>query len=275
METNTLLHLKHKIESLLFSAARKLSIAEMMRLTRAKEEDILRCLKEYKKELEEKGGSLQLEQDGEYWQLNVKEQYIPVIKKVVTQTEMPKTIIETLAVVAYKAPVLQSGIIKIRTNKAYKHIDWLEEKGFITREKKGRTKLIRLTPKFYDYFNLDPRQVKEAFKTISSAEETEKKKVEIYTAEPEEKVKFSEGVEPYTETLGKLEIYKEKKEHKKKHKEKHKTKEEEEKTETEEKKEEPERLKITPEQEKKAEERVKEIIGLKEEQTEKEEEKNE
>ena len=251
MAENTLLHLKHKIESLLFSAARRLSIAEMMRLTRAKEEDILRFLKEYKKELEEKGGSLSLEQDGEYWQLNVKEQYIPVIKKVVTQTEMPKTIVETLAVVAYKAPVLQSGIIKIRTNKAYKHLEWLEEQNFITREKKGRTKLIRLTPKFYDYFNLDPRQVKTAFKTVKSVEEAEAKK-------------FAKGVEPYTEKLGELEVYKEK-EPKKKHK-----KEKKEEKEAEEKEKKPKGLKITPEQEEKVEERVKEIIGVKEEKPEEE-----
>jgi len=239
-----------------------------MKLTRAKEEDILRCLNEYKKELEEKGSSLQLEQDGEYWQLNVREQYIPVIKKVVTQTEMPKTIIETLATVAYKAPVLQSGIIKIRTNKAYKHLDWLEEKGFITRERTGRTKLIRLTPKFYDYFNLDPRQVKEAFKTMSKTEEKEKKKVETYKTETEteEKIKFAEGIKPYTETLGELEIYKEKKEHKKRHKNKHKKKDTEKKEEDAEKNKEPEGLKITPEQEEKAEERVKEMLGIKKEE---------
>ncbi len=164
MVENILLHLKHKIESLLFSAARRLTIEEIKKHARANEEDIYKCLKDYQKELEEKGGSIQLIQEGDTWQLTVREQYIPVIKKIVTQTEMPKTIVETLAVVAYKAPVLQSFVIKLRTNKGYRHLEYLEKEGFITREKKGRTKLIKLTPKFYDYFNLDPRQLREALK---------------------------------------------------------------------------------------------------------------
>jgi len=279
MAENILLHLKHKIESLLFSAARKLSVNEIKKLTRSSEEDILKCLHDYKRELEEKGSSLVLEKDGEYWQLTVKEQYIPVIKKVVTQTEMPKTTVETLAVVAYNAPVLQSRIIKIRTNKAYKHLDWLEKEGFISREKKGRTKLIRLTPKFYDYFNLDPRQVKQKFKEIAEAKGKE--------------IELPEGVEEYADKLGELTVYERDiktktaqtthttqaapAEHTGQTTRQAETKKtsdtnqeiKENKPTTEPKEKIPEKgLELTPEQEKKADEKVREMLGLKDDGTE-------
>ncbi len=255
MQENTLLHLKHKIESILFSAARKISIQELIKLTRGTEEDILKCLREQKKELEEKGSSIILIEDNLGWQLTVKDQYIPVIKKLVSKTEMPKTIIETLAVIAYKAPVLQSEIIRIRTNKGYDHISILEKQGFLSREKKGRTKLIRLTPKFYDYFNLDPRQVKEAFKTIVDEEKAiSKEEIKVYEVQKETKPQLSEELKPYNEEVEGLKVYSDEKE--KLEKEKHKLKKENEK------KEEP-RMEITPEQERKVDEKVKELLGLK------------
>ncbi len=199
MAENTLLHLKHKIESLLFSAARRLTVDEIRRLTRANEEDVLRCLHDYKKELEEKGSSIHLVKEDDTWQLTVKDQYIPVIKKVVTRTEMPKTIVETLAVVAYKAPVLQSAVVKVRTNKAYTHLAYLEKEGFITREKKGRTRLLRLTPKFYDYFNLDPRQVKQAFEEQIKVMPYGKKELDNAVKEAEKEVQEDEKKEKGSE----------------------------------------------------------------------------
>ncbi|MFC1774850.1 SMC-Scp complex subunit ScpB [Nanoarchaeota archaeon] len=68
-----------------------------------------------------------------------------------------------LAVIAYKSPILQSDVIKIRTNKAYDHLKLLEDQSFITREKHGRTKLIKITQKFYDYFEISPEELQKKF----------------------------------------------------------------------------------------------------------------
>ena len=76
---------------------------------------------------------------------------------------------ETLSVIAWKNPALQSDIIKIRTNKAYKHIGELEEAGFIESIKHGRTKLLKLTKKFYDYFDLEgDKDIKEALRAAKN-----------------------------------------------------------------------------------------------------------
>jgi DNA-binding MarR family transcriptional regulator len=88
---------------------------------------------------------------------------------------------ETLAVVAYKAPVLQSKVVKIRTNKAYDHLAQLENSGFITREKSGRSKLIKLTSKFFEYFDIDPSKLKQKFSSsgdVEKAIESKEKEIE-------------------------------------------------------------------------------------------------
>lgn len=229
--------LKGTLEAILFSAARKVELSELAKLCRRQEQDVLNVLIEWKSNLDSKPGSIALVQDGTGWKLTVHDRYNPVVKKVVSKTELPKSILETLAVVAYKAPVLQSAVIKVRTNKGYEHLNFLEESAFITREKKGRTKLIRLAPKFFDYFSIDPAQLKKKFHSMGDVEQAIEKKereheqtvtdqqaeakhnleepqIKIYgkvletypVIEPIAEVTPS-GVELVTEKVGELEVY--------------------------------------------------------------------
>ena len=93
--------------------------------------------------------------------------YSAIVQKVVSQTELDKPLMQTLAVIAWKYPVLQADVIKIRHNKAYDHLKQLEELGFVSRQVFGRTRKLTLTPKFFEYFDLpSEEQAKEVFKNI-------------------------------------------------------------------------------------------------------------
>jgi len=162
--------LRSMVEAILFAAGRKLELAEIAKLCRRSEQDVLGVLTEWKSLLDSSTSPTMLLQDGTGWKLTIREKYVGVIRKVVTITELPKGHMETLAVAAYKAPVLQSKVIKIRTNKAYDHLSQLEDSGFITREKSGRTKLIKLTPKFFEYFDIDPSKLKQKFASSGDVE---------------------------------------------------------------------------------------------------------
>lgn len=208
--------LKRRLESLLFSSGRKIEIEELSKHCKEEKlETIKEALQELQKELEEKQSSLMLIEEGNAWKLTVREKYLPYVKKVVKQPELPKSLLETLAIVAFKAPVLQSHVIKIRTNKAYKHLDELEKNNYITREKKGRTKLIKLTQKFFDYFDLPHEKLKEKFKNVAKLEqaiehkeqeiETAKVKIEEYTTM--ERTNETTPVELVKDKIGNLEVY--------------------------------------------------------------------
>ncbi len=185
--------LKRLVEAVLFAAGRKIELAEIAKLCRRSEQDVLAVLTEWKPQLDAGSSPTMLVQDGTAWKLTVREKYVHVIKKVVTQTEMPKGHLETLAVVAYKAPVLQSKVIKLRTNKAYDHLGQLEHSGLITREKSGRTKLIKLTPKFFEYFDLDPSKLKQKFGSAAEVEKAiEAKETEIEQLEVDQRKQTEE-----------------------------------------------------------------------------------
>ncbi len=157
---------KEKIEALLFSSGKRMSIEELMKLCRLKEEDVLAGLHELKTDYDARGGSFRVLEEGRFWKLAVKEEFLPLVSKIIAETELPKTVLETLAVIAFRYPIKQSDLINIRTNKAYDHLMLLEDSGYITRTKYGRTRLIKLTQKFFEYFDLPPEKLKETFSSF-------------------------------------------------------------------------------------------------------------
>lgn len=162
--------LKKQLEAALFASGRKMSVDELARLCRTTAAIVQQQLQELKAEYENKDSSLLLMDESDTWKLTVREQYAPVVQKIVAETELTRTMIETLAVIAWKAPVLQSNVIRIRTNKAYDHISALEKSGFITRERHGRSQMIKLTERFYKYFDVKSQEeVKEKFKGLPEA----------------------------------------------------------------------------------------------------------
>lgn len=162
--------LRKQLEAALFASGRKMPVDELARLCRTTAPVVQQQLQELKAEYEGKDSSLLLIDEADGWKLTVREQYAPVVQKIVAETELTKTMIETLAVIAWKAPVLQSSVIKIRTNKAYDHISALEKSGFISREKHGRSQMIKLTDRFFKYFDVKtPEEVKEKFGGLPEA----------------------------------------------------------------------------------------------------------
>ena len=162
---------KHNVEAVLFSTGRKMTVEEIAKLCKIMKEDALNSLRELQADYNARNSSLMIVDEGDFWKLTVRERHLQVVKKIVAETELPKSIIETLAVIAWKAPVLQSDIIKIRTNKAYEHLKELETSGYITRQKKGRTNLIKITQKFFQYFDLPPEKLQQMFKSINDMEQ--------------------------------------------------------------------------------------------------------
>jgi len=160
-------NVKNKVEALLFSSARRMTVEEISELSGIKDtESIKNALNELKMDYSSRGGSVALIDEGTHWKLNVKDHYLPIVEKIVSKTELDKPLMETLAVIAWKYPILQAEVIRIRHNKAYDHLRQLEEMEFISRNKFGRTRKITLTEKFFEYFDLPSEEARAAFKKV-------------------------------------------------------------------------------------------------------------
>ena len=163
--------LQKQVEAILFASGRKMEASEIAKLCKAAEGDVASALLALRQQYTDQDSPLLLIDEGTAWKIHVKEDFLPLVQRIVQETELSKTVIETLAVVAFKSPVMQHEVIRLRTNKAYDHLAELESAGYISREKKGRSKLIRLSEKFFTYFDLPPDTVKEKFRRFEPVEQ--------------------------------------------------------------------------------------------------------
>jgi len=149
---------EEKVESALFISGRFLNLQDLIMLTDVN--PIM--LKEILHKLEKKysQGAIHLISRNNTWKMDVAEKYHYLINRLATGTaEFTKAEQETLAVIAYKQPVKQSIIIKIRGNKAYDHIHKFREIGLLTAKRAGHTWDLTLSEEFYEYFNVHKKQI--------------------------------------------------------------------------------------------------------------------
>lgn len=170
-----------RLEAALFISGRFLDLQELVTLT-----DInpllLRELIEKLIEKYSDKSAIEIIAKEESWKMDVKAEYKDMVNRLATgNAEFSRAEQETLAVIAYKQPVKQSVIIKIRGNKAYEHVKHFIEIGLVKGKRAGHTQELTLSEDFYDYFSIGKKE--------SSLENTSEKTKE---EEGEEKTEDSD-----------------------------------------------------------------------------------
>lgn len=147
-----------KIEATLFIAGRFLSIQELISLTDVNPIILKKILSDLQDKYKSSGITI-INKDN-LWKMDVSPEYTSIVNKLATgSSEFSKAEQETLAIIAYKNPVKQSVIVKIRGNKAYEHIKKFAELGLISKKKIGHTAELSLSENFYDYFHLNKSSI--------------------------------------------------------------------------------------------------------------------
>jgi segregation and condensation protein B len=76
--------------------------------------------------------------------------------------------LRTLSFIALRQPIPQSHVVRVRGKLAYQHVKQLKEMDLISYDKLGRSRVLRTTITFADYFNLnhDPALMKKELKNV-------------------------------------------------------------------------------------------------------------
>ncbi|MFA5406036.1 MAG: SMC-Scp complex subunit ScpB [Candidatus Nanoarchaeia archaeon] len=154
--------LKQQIEALLF-ATQGLNVHKIVEKLGSNDKLVIQALNELSDDYNSRDSAFIISQQADLWKLMVKTKHVELVKDLIP-SEFPKSLLETLGMIAWKNPARQSDIIKLRGNKAYNHIKQLEDIGFLTSNPKGKSCELKLTDKFYDYFNAEPNEIKKILK---------------------------------------------------------------------------------------------------------------
>ncbi len=145
-----------KLEAVFFVSGRFLNMQEIISFTDLNPIIIEQLIEKLQEKYSKENSAIEIVEKKNLWKMDVKPEYSGIINKIATgSSEFGSAEKETLAIIAYKQPIKQSVIIKIRGNKAYEHIKKFVELNLIRRKKLGHTHELSLTDEFYDYFNLN------------------------------------------------------------------------------------------------------------------------
>lgn len=172
------------IEGALYVAGKPLDIQTLGSVSKMRSEgkvrDIARSIMERYKQSETSLEVLEL-QDGRFV-MQLKPEYVNAVRKLATRKLLTPGPLKTLSFIALKQPVTQSYVVRVRGKLAYQHVKQLEDLELASGSKLGRTKVLRTTRVFSDYFNLSQdtrlmkRQLERLFKELSPAKDEEKGK---------------------------------------------------------------------------------------------------
>lgn len=143
------------LEAVFFVSGRFLSMPDLISLTDLNPMIIRELIDNLREKFEKGDSAIEIVEKSGLWKMDVRQEYAHIINKLATgSSEFSKAEQETLAIIAFKQPIKQSVIIKIRGNKAYDHVKKFSDLGLIKRKKEGHTNILSLSDDFYDYFGV-------------------------------------------------------------------------------------------------------------------------
>jgi len=160
-----------KLEAVFFISARFLNMQELISLTDLNPIILQELIEKLQEKYDNQDSALEIIEKSGMWKMDVRPQYYKIINKVAGgRSEFTKAEQETLGIIAFKQPIKQSVIIKIRGNKAYEHIKKFNDLE-LKKKKIGHTHELSLSEDFYDYFTLQGENLTRESLKINDSEE--------------------------------------------------------------------------------------------------------
>jgi len=150
---------KSKIEASLFISGRIMSIEELARVCKTGNlSKIRKTIEELKEEYKERKSGIEIYFIKNSCGMRVYPEIEDEIMHLAPESDMPNVVLKTLALIAYKQPILQSEIVKRRGASAYKYISMLMDHELVHAKREGRSKILTTTANFNKYFQVDDRR---------------------------------------------------------------------------------------------------------------------
>lgn len=167
-------------EAALYVAGRPLDLKTLASVARTRSRNLAKQLAiALKQEYDSRNTSLEIIQlQDSRFVLQLKHNYSQRVRRLAIRPLLTVGPLKTLSYIAYRQPVPQKQVLNVRGQHVYGHLKQLKELGLIVREGVGRTKTLRTTQFFSDYFGFthDLRGMKRQLKKIFGSDQSPEKK---------------------------------------------------------------------------------------------------
>ena len=157
---------KQRVESILFSAGKPVSVQEIHQATDLSTRKIRKVLQELMDDYNvtrRDEVSMEIVRAGNKYAMQVKHEYADQ-SLVMAEPDLDASVLKTLSMIAFHQPVKQSDLRRMVGPKIYDHVDELVEMRLVHTKKMGSTELLTTTKRFPEYFGIEsttPKDIRE------------------------------------------------------------------------------------------------------------------
>ena len=149
--------IKKVVEAALFLSSKPMEIAKLVEITQVSSSEIRKVIKELKEKYDEESG-IKLVENGNTCQLIVNPEILPRVREISPYRDLTPGLLRALSIIAFRGPLKQNVLVNTIGNRTYEYVKELEKRGLISAKKHGRTKMLKVTHLFVDYFGKEPEK---------------------------------------------------------------------------------------------------------------------
>ncbi len=144
------------VEAALFTAARPVTPSEVAKASRLELEEVKASLEELEEDYTSRNGALEVCRIGPKWAMKTRE---GLEEEVIwlASAEIPEKLLQTVALIAYHQPILQSKLVEMIGTKVYEDIKDLRSLGLVRAKPKSHSLELTVTNLFLEKFGIKAR----------------------------------------------------------------------------------------------------------------------
>ena len=149
------------IEAILFVAGEPVKIADLATALEIDEKEAAKAVEKLERHFEDEKRGITVKRYGDHLRLETRAEYAPYVERMlqpVQRQSLSQTVMETLAVIAYRQPTTKGEVEQVRGVKCDYSVQSLLNKGLIKevgrKEALGRPILYATTDKFLEHFGI-------------------------------------------------------------------------------------------------------------------------
>ncbi|WP_071516333.1 SMC-Scp complex subunit ScpB [Geitlerinema sp. PCC 9228] len=145
-----------KIEAILYLKGQTLSVAEIAQYADCDRDAVQDALIQLMDDYAHRESALEVVETKNGYALQLRDAFQELVQTLIP-VELGVGCLRTLAAIALSGSMRQSELVEVRGSGAYQHVQELVERGFVRRRRPpdGRSYMLQITDKFYQYFQVD------------------------------------------------------------------------------------------------------------------------
>jgi segregation and condensation protein B len=167
------------VEALVFSFGDGISLEEIVKRTKSDPIIIKKAVNDLNKSYEARKSAFFILTEGNLYRMRLRGELIHLVQDSL-RTDMSRGVLMTLSLIVLNGKILQSELVKKRGSVSYQHVKELQSRGLVSSTIEEGKKVIRITPLFYDYFDVDKKEFKEIKETVQEEIKKEDNKTVEY-----------------------------------------------------------------------------------------------